>query len=332
MKNSLDYFVRCLDADRPFFRLSGFDGPKDPLLSLTGPAGNWSFWTDKDGTSSRIEWDEEGPYCEAGDDVRRLRAEEVTMRKLDPEAFASAVGRALGCTAACRALVPGRLFDLGPSSINLGRFKRRVVLAVRLGPLDAGTLQAVPPGKEVLLLVGGSRLERPAGDLGDRTFALSELALGFRDGAFDLDLAPVMKRFGGREGAVRHKPHKNRMLTVRRIKKVLADYWKNLKRLHQDGRYKERDAAIAAMSVKLLVELTQRSSSTLYEVLQVKNHTMECDDPQIKYLWTACTSLDGFLSSLKIGTDIGGFVSAALKTVARFEPEEKAPDPDDRPL
>ena len=59
---------------------------------------------------------------------------------------------------------------------------------------------------------------------------------------------------------------------------------------------------------------------------------MECDDPQIKYLWTACTSLDGFLSSLKIGTDIGGFVSAALKTVARFEPEEKAPDPDDRPL
>ncbi len=320
MKNSLDYFVRCLDASPPYFRLSGFDGPDDPLLALTRSPSTWSFWTDKDGTDRRIEWDTDGPYCETDDDVLRLREEDVTMRKLDPEAFASAVGRTFGCKAVCKTLAPDRLYDLGQSSINLGRSKRRIVLAVRLGPLDGKVLRAVPPGKEVLLIVGGSRLERPDGGLGDRTFALRELVMGFRDGEFDLDLQPIMERFRAMEGVVKHKPHKNRMLTVRRIKKVLADYWKDLKILHQNGRYKDRDAAISAMNMKQLPALVGRSPSTLYDVLHVKKGDMNCEDPQIKYLWMACSSLEGFLASLKIGTNIGAFVEAALKEVAHYKP------------
>lgn len=259
---------------------------------------------------------------EVDEDVCPIDKDEVTLRRLDPEAFAKAVGRAFGCAAVCKELVPGRLYDMGVASFNLGRDKRRILVTPRLGPRDHKLLDSVPKGKEVLLVVGSSRLDRPAGDLGERTFTLGELAMGMRGDEFDIDLKPVMDRLRARVGAPKHKTHKNRIKTLRRIKVALARQWQRLKKLQLDERFKERDAAIGQMSIKTLEELAGVKKTALYEILRVKYGGMDCDDPQVKFLWTACTSVEAFLASLKVGTDIWAWVDKTLHEVAAYGPEE----------
>ena len=332
MTGTQDYFLRGLDADRPFFRMSGFDGPGDPFLALTCDAGTLGWMPDARGVQHRIRWRREDPYLEADGDERSIDRGDVTLRRLDPEAFAGAVGRAFGCAAVCRELVPGRLYDLGASSFKLGRARRRIVVATRLGPLDHKLLDFVPKEKGLLLVVGSSRLDRPTGDLGERTFTLGELAMGMRGEGFDIDLKPVMDRLRAREGTPKHKTHKNRIKTLRRIKAALARQWQCLKKLQFDERFKERDAMIAQMSVKTLESLSGVRKTALYGILSVKHRGMDCDDPQIKFLWMACSSLEDFLASLKVGSDVGAFIAKALREVATYEPDEREVPWEDRPI
>ena len=322
MSSTQDFFLSRLDADRPFFKRSGFAGPDDPFLSLTRDAGTLASVTDANGVEHRIHWRIGNPYLEVDGDLCLIDKDEVTLRRLDPVAFAKAVGHAFGCAAVCKELVPGRLYDMGVASFNLGRDKRRILVTPRLGPRDHKLLDSVPKGKEVLLVVGSSRLDRPAGDLGERTFTLGELAMGMRGDEFDIDLKPIMDRLRAREGAPKHKTYKNRNMTLRKIKVALARQLERLRQLEQDKRYAERNTMIGQMSVKTLESLSGVKKTALYDILRLRKDGLDCEDLEIKFLWLACSSLDAFLASFEAGSDIGAFTAKTLKAVARYKRED----------
>lgn len=220
-----------------------------------------------------------------------LSSEEITLMGVDGNKLATRLSTLLeGDTP--RQTIPNRLWDLGTSRLNIGRWKRRVYFARDLNADAASVLTVLPADATLLLIVGSSHPFQVDAELAKRVFRLQDVASVDSAGTWTLNKAAMDNRFMAAPKQKAKPSRPSRAEEAKKIDATLQGLAKRLRVFNRSGKMRERDKLMTEITVRLVAEQSGVKYDTARRIIESWLPAEKRAYKSVAVLWDICRDVE----------------------------------------